>query len=211
MLVTPTQRTTNNFMNDISILTPTDDSINMYSLLHSKLGSNHNNYFDIEKLKESVCFVKSKDDEPKNEPYKLPDGRIISISSERYKCTEALFNPSFMNLDEKSVTDCIHECIINVDVETRKEMRQNVFAVGGTSSLPGLGTRLQSELLEKNVDFVVGAKTQKYEHWIGGSILASLSTFQSMWVSKCKSSLFCANPKVEYNESGSSVVHRKCF
>ena len=36
--------------------------------------------------------------------------------------------------------------------------------------------------------------------WIGGSILSSLSTFQSMWISKA-----------EYDESGPAIVHRKCF
>ena len=37
--------------------------------------------------------------------------------------------------------------------------------------------------------------------WIlGGSILASLSTFQSMWITKS-----------DYAEHGSSIVHRKCF
>jgi actin beta/gamma 1 len=35
--------------------------------------------------------------------------------------------------------------------------------------------------------------------WIGGSLLASMSVFQSMWVSKA-----------EYQESGASVIHR-CF
>jgi hypothetical protein len=33
-----------------------------------------------------------------------------------------------------------------------------------------------------------------------GSILASLSTFQQMWISK-----------QEYDESGPSIVHRKCW
>ncbi|MHC0039877.1 hypothetical protein [Pseudoneobacillus sp. C159] len=41
---------------------------------------------------------------------------------------------------------------------------------------------------------------RKYSVWIGGSILASLSTFQQMWISK-----------QEYDESGPSIVHRKCF
>jgi len=36
--------------------------------------------------------------------------------------------------------------------------------------------------------------------WIGGSILASLSTFQQMWISKG-----------EYDESGPAIVHRKVF
>ena len=36
--------------------------------------------------------------------------------------------------------------------------------------------------------------------WIGGAILASLSTFRSMWVSK-----------EEYLEAGAPIVHRKCI
>ncbi|EPB75402.1 hypothetical protein ANCCEY_05511 [Ancylostoma ceylanicum] len=43
-------------------------------------------------------------------------------------------------------------------------------------------------------------RERKYSVWIGGSILASLSTFQQMWISK-----------QEYDESGPSIVHRKCF
>jgi len=37
----------------------------------------------------------------------------------------------------------------------------------------------------------------KYSSWIGGSILASLSAFQKMWISK-----------QEYDESGPAIVHR---
>jgi len=37
----------------------------------------------------------------------------------------------------------------------------------------------------------------KYSAWIGGSILASLSTFQKLWISK-----------QEYDESGQAIVHR---
>ena len=47
---------------------------------------------------------------------------------------------------------------------------------------------------------IVAPPERKYSVWIGGSILASLSTFQSMWISKA-----------EYDESGPSIVHRKCF
>ena len=36
--------------------------------------------------------------------------------------------------------------------------------------------------------------------FIGGCILASLNTFQQMWISKD-----------EYDEAGPSIVHRKCF
>ena len=41
---------------------------------------------------------------------------------------------------------------------------------------------------------------RKYSAWIGGSILASLETFHKMWITK-----------EEYDESGPSIVHKKCF
>ena len=47
---------------------------------------------------------------------------------------------------------------------------------------------------------IVAPPERKYSVWIGGSILASLSTFQQMWISK-----------EEYDESGPGIVHRKCF
>ncbi|VDP78024.1 unnamed protein product [Echinostoma caproni] len=47
---------------------------------------------------------------------------------------------------------------------------------------------------------IVAPPERKYSVWIGGSILASLSTFQQMWISK-----------QEYDESGPGIVHRKCF
>jgi actin-related protein len=47
---------------------------------------------------------------------------------------------------------------------------------------------------------IIAPPERKYSVWIGGSILASLSTFKQMWISM-----------QEYDESGPSIVHRKCF
>ncbi|MCO5556841.1 hypothetical protein L7F22_010395 [Adiantum nelumboides] len=47
---------------------------------------------------------------------------------------------------------------------------------------------------------VVAPPERKYSVWIGGSILASLRTFQQMWITKS-----------EYDESGPSIVHRIFF
>ena len=69
---------------------------------------------------------------------------------------------------------------------------------------PGITDRLQQELTNMAPSSmrvkVVAPPERKYSVWIGGSILASLSTFQQMWISKH-----------EYDESGPSIVHRKCF
>ncbi len=75
---------------------------------------------------------------------------------------------------------------------------------GGTTMFPGIGERMTKELTALAPSTmkikVVAPPERKYSVWIGGSILSSLSTFQSMWISKA-----------EYDESGPAIVHRKCF
>lgn len=44
-----------------------------------------------------------------------------------------------------------------------------------------------------------GSVERRFGAWIGGSILASIGTFQQMWISS-----------QEYDESGKSQVERKC-
>ena len=49
------------------------------------------------------------------------------------------------------------------------------------------------------IKIIVPRPKHRYSVWIGSSILASLSTFQQMWISKQK-----------YDQSGPSIVH-ECF
>lgn len=83
----------------------------------------------------------------------------------------------------------------------------NVFfqlLTGGTTMYPGIADRMQKEITALAPSTmkikIIAPPERKYSVWIGGSILASLSTFQQMWISK-----------QEYDESGPSIVHRKCF
>ena len=67
----------------------------------------------------------------------------------------------------------------------------------------GIGERMTKELTALAPSTmkikVVAPPERKYSAWIGGSMLSSLSV-QGMWVSKG-----------EYDESGPTIVHRKCF
>ena len=55
---------------------------------------------------------------------------------------------------------------------------------------PGIGERMTKELTALAPSTmkikVVAPPERKYSVWIGGSILSSLSTFQSMWISKAE-------------------------
>merc|ERR1712048_940651 len=90
------------------------------------------------------------------------------------------------------------------DVDIRKDLYSNVVLSGGTTMFAGIGERMTKELTALAPSTmkikVVAPPEHKYSVWIGGSILSSLSTFQQMWISKG-----------EYDESGPTIVHRKCF
>ncbi|KER22274.1 hypothetical protein T265_09600 [Opisthorchis viverrini] len=66
---------------------------------------------------------------------------------------------------------------------------------------PGIADRMQKDISAlapstMKVKIIAPAE-RKYSVWIGGSILASLATFQQMWISK-----------QEYDECGPAIVHR---
>jgi actin-related protein len=136
--------------------------------------------------------------------YELPDGQVITIGNERFRAAEVLFQPSLIGMEQAGVHTLTYDSIMKCDVDIRKELYNNVVLSGGTTMFPGIAERLHKELTALAPPTikvkVVAPPERKYSVWIGGSILSSLSTFQQMWISK-----------EEYDESGPSIVHRKCF
>ena len=136
--------------------------------------------------------------------YELPDGQVITIGNERFRCPEALFQPSLLGMEASGIHELTYNSIMKCDVDVRKDLYASVVMSGGTTMYAGIADRLSKELTalapaSMKVK-IIAPPERKYSVWIGGSILASLSTFQQMWISK-----------KEYDESGPSIVHRKCF
>merc|ERR1712061_869194 len=102
------------------------------------------------------------------------------------------------------IHDTLFQSIMKCDVDIRKDLYSNVLLSGGNTMFEGIGERIAKELTAKapsTMQIKVDAPPdRKYSVWIGGSILSSLATFQQMWISKG-----------EYDESGPTIVHRKCF
>jgi len=136
--------------------------------------------------------------------YELPDGNVIVIGNERFRCPEVLFQPSLIGKEATGVHDCTFQTIMKCDVDIRRDLYANIVLSGGTTMFGGIAERMTKEvtlLAPQTMKIkVVAPPERKYSVWIGGSILSSLSTFQQMWISKA-----------EYDESGPSIVHRKCF
>merc|ERR1711992_449039 len=136
--------------------------------------------------------------------YELPDGQVITIGNERFRAPEALFQPSFLGMESCGVHETTYNSIMKCDVDIRKDLYANTVMSGGTTMYPGIADRMQEEitaLAPSTIKIkIIAPPERKYSVWIGGSILASLSTFQQMWITK-----------QEYDECGPAIVHRKCF
>jgi actin len=161
--------------------------------------------------------------------YELPDGQIITIGNERFRCAEPLFQPSLLGKEDDGIHLQIHDLIRNADGRLSNALFSNVVLCGGSTMFVGIDDRLTRKLKLLNPavpkirviappgrrlpvsDFPLCTfpdpgscsrllSERKYSVWIGGSILASLSTFQDAWVSK-----------KQYDETGPHVVHRQCL
>ena len=135
--------------------------------------------------------------------YELPDGNVITIGNERFRCPEPLFQPSLIGKEAAGIHDTTFQTVMKCDLDIRRDLYGNIVLSGGSTMFAGISERLAKELqglapAAMKVK-VVAPPERKYSVWIGGSILSSLTTFQQMWISKA-----------EYDESGPSIVHRKC-
>ncbi|EQB61566.1 actin [Vairimorpha apis BRL 01] len=167
----------------------------------------------VRDIKEKLCYVSTDyEEDVKNNSllssisknYEMPDGQVITIGNERFRAPELLFKPYLRGYEIMSIHDTIFDSIKACDVDIRKDLYANIVLSGGSTLFPGINTRLDKEiraLAPSSVKInVVSPAERKYSVWIGGSIVASLSTFQEMWVSKA-----------EYQEHGPFIVSRKCF
>jgi len=136
--------------------------------------------------------------------YELPDGQAIAVGIEQFLCPEVLFQPSFLGMKSAGIHKTCYNSIMKCDVDLHKDLYSNIALSGGSTMFPGIAERMQKEiavLAPTTMEIkIIAPPERKYSAWIGGSVLASLSTFTKMWISK-----------QEYEESGTRIVHYKCF
>ena len=78
--------------------------------------------------------------------YELPDGQVITLGNERFRCAEALLTPCFVGLEQAGLAELAFRAIMACDCDVRKDLYGNVVLSGGSSMFPGLAERLQKEL-----------------------------------------------------------------
>ena len=138
------------------------------------------------------------------ESYKLPDGSNVTIGNERFICPEVLFQPSVYDMEVDGIHKTIYNSIQKCDIDLRKDLYGNIVLSGGNTLFKGISERITKEISNLAPSLmkikIISPAERKYSAWIGGSILASLSTFREAWITK-----------EEYDEIGPIIVNRKCF
>jgi actin-related protein len=88
------------------------------------------------------------------------------------------------------------------DPELRNEFYQNILITGGNSLVSGYAERLDHELsIISNGSSVLDIKKERlYSPWIGGSLLASMDTFNQLCIKR-----------EDYLKLGKDVVLQKCL
>merc|ERR1719347_2155491 len=70
--------------------------------------------------------------------YELPDGQVITVGNERFRCPEALFQPQFLGLESVGIHETTYNSIMKCDVDIRKDLYANVVLSGGSTMYPGI-------------------------------------------------------------------------
>jgi len=177
-----------------------DVTSRVQQLMATELGEAASNYRTMQALKEKVCSAadagsgghphlgQSDPADEESKSFELPDGKIIQVSQKvRLGAPEILFGGVE---GEASMQKICMDAINTVDLDFRQDLVKSVVVAGGTSMLPNLAPRLRNELtnllpmeLSRTVE-VVSDSQRRYAAWIGGSMFASLSTFDQVAITK---------------------------
>jgi actin-related protein len=165
----------------------------------------------VREVKEKVCYVALDFDEEMEgadsaaaKIYTLPDSSSVTVGREGFQCPEALFQPRLVGMDCDGIHYLAIKSILKTDVDLHRHLFLNIIVDGGSTLFPGICQRLFKEIQALAPQIMSAKITAPQERvlgaWIGGSILSSLSSFESKWITKA-----------DFEDHGPSIVNRKCF
>ena len=162
----------------------------------------------VKKIKERSCYVALDFEEELKSycpfDYELPDGTHVVVKDQQIRCPEVLFKPNMIGKEGNGIGQTCCDSIEKCKSDVRKDLYNCVVLSGGNSMYNGLPERLNKEIkafapesMKEEVK-VIASPERKFNAWIGGNILSSISTFKNQWITK-----------TEYEESGETIVHRQ--
>ena len=100
----------------------------------------------IRDVKEKLCFTSmdfdramkdSMDSTADEKNYELPDGSLLTVNSERFRCPEVMFQPAFISNEGSGIHDRIFHSIMGCDKSLWKDLFGNILLSGAGTSIPG--------------------------------------------------------------------------
>merc|ERR1711959_851373 len=171
------------------------------------------------KMKEDLCYVSENFAEEvdnfagKEKVFEMPDGTVVTVHNQMIRCPELMFKPSLDGKEMMGLHELTKKTVNDCDLDVRKDLLGNVVMSGGTTMFPNMPERLQAEIQglvpEATKVKVIAPPERMISVWIGGSILASLSTSSRMWIAR-ESNPDAQPPVVGYEEVGPRIVHQMC-
>jgi actin-related protein len=153
--------------------------------------------------KQKMARLKGGKNQPYRKLYTRKNGEEIEFEHERFRCSEPLFQPRLIGLnEERGLPALCAEAISRCDKSIHTDLFANVFLCGGSSKFFGLSSRLEKELLalfpyHRYRLKVHQEQCSKDSVWLGAR---SISGFTERVVSRS-----------DYDEYGLPITTRKCI
>jgi actin-related protein len=170
----------------------------MEMMVNQKGAEHAENRKVMQDLKEKTCSIAldynsamkgpdTADEESKS--FELPDKNIIQVGRDiRLGAPEILFGSR--DRGNQSIQKICLDAINTCDMDFQMDLIRSLVVAGGTTMLPGFAPRLKTELSSllpgekaRQIDVIVDSQ-RKYAAWIGGSMFASLSTFDQVAITR---------------------------
>ena len=105
-------------------------------------------------MKEKLCYVADDFDKETvvarssssvEKSYTLPDGKVVVVGEERFRCPEALFNPLLLQRESDGIHEFVYNAIQSCDIDVRSGLLSNILLSGGSTMFQGLQERLNNK------------------------------------------------------------------
>eukprot|EP00116_Pleurobrachia_bachei_P008982 sb/3469244/ len=135
--------------------------------------------------------------------FSLPDRRLVNVTPQmKSDFTNSLFG------GDHGIAKMAYHAVMAADMDMRRDLFCNVILSGGASLVKGFKETFLKEIRkESNVRHTeklkinaIAAPEREFSSWIGGSVVGSLSCYQSARISK-----------EMYEEGGPSIIYRYWF
>lgn len=71
-----------------------------------------------------------------------------AVLIKRFRCPEALFQPSFLGMEDSGIHEILYNSAMKVDRDLTSQLFGNVVLAGGSTMFPGIAERIQKELVD---------------------------------------------------------------